>query len=46
MIPMHCPATPHQEASLSFHPWPAHLNPRSFWLVKAKRHQFPQSFEI
>lgn len=35
MIPMHCPSTPLQEASLSFHPWPAHQNPRAFLLAEA-----------
>lgn len=36
MIPRHCPSIPLQEASLSFHLWPIHQNPRAFLQAKAK----------
>lgn len=35
-IPKRCPSTPLQEASLFFHLWPIHQNPRAFLQVKAK----------
>lgn len=35
MIPRRCPSTPLQEASLSFHLWPIHQNPRAFLQAKA-----------